>query len=55
MTLKTYPPPPRLPPTTSDVVVLQTRREARGGPYSIRYSEFLKLVDGNQIEKATFR
>jgi len=35
-------------------VVQQRPRGAGGAPTTIRYSEFLKLVDGDEIEKVTF-
>ena len=37
----------------SDVPVL--KRTMRGGPTALRYSNFLKLVDANRIDKVTFR
>ncbi len=40
-------------PPPSDIPVLN--RNARGGPTNIRYSDFLRLVDGDQVEKVTFR
>ena len=31
------------------------QRNARRNPSNVRYSDFLKLVDANQIDKVTFR
>lgn len=40
------------PPSTPDIPVIQ--RSAGGAPTDIRYSDFLKLVNANMIEKVTF-
>jgi len=40
------------PPSTPDVPVIQ--RSAGGAPSDVRYSDFLKLVNANRIEKVTF-
>lgn len=38
--------------TTSETTMIA--RNPNGGPTSVRYSEFLRLVDGDKIEKVTF-
>jgi len=40
------------PPTTPDIPVIQ--RSAGGAPSDVRYSDFLKLVNADRIEKVTF-
>jgi len=39
-------------PKTTDVPVVQ--QNAYGQPSDVRYSDFLKLIDGDRIEKVTF-
>jgi cell division protease FtsH len=43
--------PPSLPPTTPAPAIIEKNKY---GPSDIRYSEFLKLVNANKIEKVTF-
>jgi cell division protease FtsH len=50
MTMDINMPPP--PTNTPDVPVIQ--RSVGGSPSSVRYSDFLKLVNANRIEKVTF-
>lgn len=40
------------PPSNSDVPVIQQNRN--GAPTEVRYSEFLKLVNADRLEKVTF-
>lgn len=40
------------PPSTPDIPIIQ--RSVGGAPSDIRYSDFLKLVNANRIEKVTF-
>jgi hypothetical protein len=44
--------PPAPPVETSSVVVVQPNQY--GQPSSVRYSDFIKLVNGDKIEKVTF-
>ena len=49
------PQPADMPVAAADVTVVQPQRTRVGGaPAAIRYSEFLKLVEDDQIEKVTF-
>lgn len=40
------------PPSNGDIPMIQ--RAPGGAPSNIRYSDFIKLVNANQIEKVTF-
>jgi cell division protease FtsH len=42
------------PPDASKADIPMIQRSAGGAPSDIRYSDFLKLVNANQIEKVTF-
>ena len=43
---------PKAPPASDNIPVLQKSRG--GAPVDVRYSDFLKLVNGDRVEKVTF-